>query len=142
MNRKTADGFARLLEQARKERLVGDRFSEAWFLGIANRVHADPKSKSVSEIVHKFSAYHEFEEVKLTTALQHPEYNPQTHVNDLLDAEQLVYLAAPTLCFLTADRGFERVTKSEQAARIVIVPPMEVSDAHKAEAVLRKLLTD
>lgn len=140
MKRKTADDFGRLLEQARKEPLVGDKFSEAWFLGISNRVHADPNSKSVAEIVHKLSAYHEFEQVKLATALQYPEYNPEAHMNDVLDAEQLVYLAAPALCFLTADRGFERVAKSEQAGRIAVVPPADLSDAQKVEAVLRKLL--
>jgi hypothetical protein len=140
MKRRTAEDFGRLLEHARKEPLVGDKFSEAWFLGIANRIHADPKSKSVSEIVHKLSAYHEFEQVKLAIALHYPKYKPENHMNDLLDAEQLVYLGAPALCFLTGDRGFERVTKSEQAARIFVVAMADVSDARKLEALLREIV--
>jgi hypothetical protein len=140
MKKRTAGDFGRLLEQSREEALVGDKFSEAWFLGIANRVHADPKSKSATEIVNKLSAYHEFEEVKLQTAMQHPDYKPENHVNDLLDAEQLIYLGDPNLCFLTADKGFNRVRKSDQAARIVIPEPADMSDSRRVEALLRQIV--
>jgi hypothetical protein len=140
MKRRTTDEFASLLATSRKEPLTDDKFSEAWFRGIANRVRADPGSKSVCEIVHKFSAYHEFEQAKLTTALQNKDYNPENHMNDLLDAEQLVYLAAPALAFLTADRGFRRVTKSDQAEQIVVVSPGDLSSSQEVEALLRRLL--
>jgi hypothetical protein len=140
MRRKRAQDFQRLLEAARKEALEGERFSEAWFQGIANRTHADAKSNSVSKLAKTLSAYHEFEEVKLQTALQNPEYNAESHVNDLFDAEQLVYLGDVSLCFLTGDKGFRRVKKSDQAARIVVVTFAELSDAKKVEAVLRNSL--
>jgi hypothetical protein len=61
-------------------------------------------------------------------------------MNDLLDAEQLVYLGAPELRFLTCDRGFERVTKSEQARRIFVVAMADVSDARRLEALLREIV--
>jgi hypothetical protein len=38
---------------------------------------------------------------EVQTALQNADYNPERHLNDLLDAEQLVYLFNPNLCFLT-----------------------------------------
>ncbi len=139
MRLRTAQDFGRLLDAARKESLEGDKFSEAWFLGVAKRAKADPKSKRVLELVTALSAYHEFEQVKLQTALRYKDYNPEKHQNDLLDAEQLIYLGDPSLCFLTCDTGFARVNKSAQAARIIIVSPAELSEVHKVEAVLRKV---
>jgi hypothetical protein len=45
--------------------------------------------------------------------------------NDIMDADQLVYLSDPSLCMLTSDGGFKsKVTKSEQAARILRHPQL------------------
>jgi len=42
---------------------------------------------------------------------------------------------------LTSDTGFKsKVTKSKQASRIITVPPDDLKDARKAEAVLRSSL--
>jgi hypothetical protein len=54
----------------------------------------------------------------------------------------LVYLADPSLCMITADRGIKcKVTKSEQAARIITISADDLMDARKAEAVLKRNLT-
>lgn len=139
MNEQSAENFGRLLEAAREAPLEGMKFSDAWFKGIAKRVNADPRSRSVEEIIQELSAYHEFEEIKLRTALQHADYNPAKHVNDLLDAEQLVYLNDHSLCFLTCDKGFAKLSKSPQAERIVLVPPTSLCGKEAIETLLRRI---
>jgi hypothetical protein len=126
MKLRTAQDFARLLDVAKKESPKDDWFSEAWFQGIAKRTKADPKSKTAKQLADAFSAYHEFERVKLETALQSNEYNAEKHQNDLLDAEQLIYLGDPELNFLTCDNGFKRVSKSPQSKQIVVVSQMDL----------------
>jgi hypothetical protein len=76
MKQRNAENFGRLIGLARMEPLQGERFSNAWFSGIANRVKADPASKPLSEIVSTLNAYHEFEESKLQVALANKDYNP------------------------------------------------------------------
>jgi hypothetical protein len=137
-----AQQFKDMLSEARKEKKKAFDITEAWFHGIANRIHADPNSRKMSEIVVALSAYHEFEESKLQTALTTPKYNPlsQTNRNDIFDAEQLVYLGDKSLCLLTCDKGFrKRVKKSEQVPRIITATHEELVDATKAEALLKKV---
>jgi hypothetical protein len=136
----TAQNFKRLLEFARKTPLSDEEFSNAWFRGIANRVKADPNSRVVSQIVSKLSAHHEFEHSKLNIATKNTNYNVEKHINDLFDAEQLIYLADPTLRFLTCDHGIRNlVNRSSQAERIVTVSPDLLRDAVNVERLLREL---
>lgn len=138
MKHRIAQDFGRLLDAARKESPKGDWFTEPWFLGIAKRAKADPKSKSVTDLATTFSAYYEFERVKLEVALQNEDYNVEKRQNDLLDAEQLIYLGSPELHFLTCDKGFERVNRSAQFTRVIIVAPGDLSDVRKIQALLSK----
>jgi hypothetical protein len=141
MKEKSAQDFGRLLEAAKKEPLEGEKFSDAWFRGIASRIRAGPTSRSMSEIVTELNTYHQFEQAKLQVAVSSKNYNPAKHENDLLDAEQLIYLSDPSLCFLTCDTGFQKlVQKSPQTARIITVKPEELADAVNVEAVLRKIV--
>jgi hypothetical protein len=142
MKKKTAEDFARLMEAAKKEPLEGDKFSDAWFRGIASRIKADPSSKAMKEMVSTLSAYHEYEETKLRVALNSKGYNAEKHANDLLDAEQLIYLSDPSLHFLTCDGGFQDLVKnSPQVKRIVTVKPAELADAGRVEGVLRGIVS-
>jgi hypothetical protein len=121
--------------------LEGEKFSEAWFRGIAERIKADPSTRKRSEIISTLNAYHEFEESKLSIALKSKGYNPGKHANDLLDAEQLIYLSDSTLCFITCDSGFQNlVKKSPQATQIITVTQEELGDAAQVEALLRKVI--
>ena len=118
--------------------------TEVWFNGVANRAHADPTSKTTSEVQALFSAYHEFELEKLRRALVSPDYNPLSHdnQNDIIDAEQLVYLADESLCMVTADRALKgKVTKSNQAARVILSAAEDLMDPQKAEGVIKSILT-
>ena len=154
MKLKFAQNFGRLLkaakteaskredskEEARRQGVPAtDWFSNAWFQGIVNRLGVDPNSRSIAEIESTFNAYREFERVKLLTALANENYSPERHGNDLLDAEQLVYLGSPELHFLTCDKGFARVEQSAQATRIIIVSPNDLSEREKVETQLRKV---
>lgn len=132
----TAQQFKDMIDEATKR----NDMESAWFFGIAKRVGADPASKPVSEIVSIFNAYYEFEKCKLQRALANPRYNPlsRKNRNEVIDAEQLVYLGDPKLCMLTSDRGFKsKVAQSTQAPRIITVPPDDLMDAQKAEHVVR-----
>jgi len=97
----TSADFNRLVEGWRKEPLTPEAFSEMWVYGIAKRAKADPACRPIAEIISSLSAYHEFEEQRLLTAVNNPAYKPDK--NDILDSEQLPYLGAPQLHFLTCD---------------------------------------
>jgi hypothetical protein len=143
LKRQKAEEFKDMIDAAKQEKLKAFDMTEAWFGAIANRVGGDSKSKPVAEIVSALSAYHEFEEAKLHTALANPKYNPlsKKNRNDIIDVEQLVYLFDESLCMVTADKGFKsKVTKSKQAARIITAPAIELMDAKKVDAILRAAL--
>jgi hypothetical protein len=137
-----AQSFKTMIEYARNNKFD---MTDAWFRGIAKSVGADPKSRSVDEIKTALSAYHEYEQAKLKVALDESEYNPLslTNQNDIIDAEQLVYLWDPTLCFLTADKKVKnRVKASVQASRIIWAPAEDLQDPARATALLRKIVAD
>ena len=109
-----------------------------WLHGLARRTKTNPAAKPVEEVVTALSAYHEFEESRLRLATQNPRYQPRR--NDILDAEQLIYLADPPLHFITCDGGYlARVTKSPQAARIHRISQAQLADATSVEAILRDI---
>ena len=64
------------------------------------------------------------------------------HVNDLFDAEQLIYLGDPTLHFLTLDKGYlNKVKVSPQRHRIHQLQSSELDDTKTAEAKLREIIS-
>ncbi len=141
--RQKAEEFKAMIDAARLQNVQQFDTTEAWFISIANSVGADPKSRSMAEIVAALSAHHEFEQSKLKTALAIAEYNPlsRKNQNDIIDVEQLVYLADESLCMLTADTGFKgKLVTSKQAARIITAQARDLMDAKKAEVVLRAAL--
>jgi hypothetical protein len=134
----TSADFNLLVEGWREEPLTPEAFSEMWVSGIAKRAKADPGCRPVADIVSSLSAFHEFEEQRLLTAVKNLAYKPDK--NDILDSEQLPYLGDPQLHFLTCDGGYlARIKKSPQAARIHKVTPDELASAEKVEALLRKI---
>jgi hypothetical protein len=138
----TAQQFKSMIDIAKEEEDKGFDMTREWYLGIARRVHAAPDSRPISEIVAMLGAYHEFEEFKLQSALSTPKYNPlsRRNQNDIIDSEQLVYLGDTSLCMLTADGGFKKVRRSEQATRIIHALPADLSDPSKATVILRTCL--
>lgn len=130
--------FSRLVEGWRNEPLTPEAFSEMWVYGIAKRAKADPGCRPVPDIVSSLSAFHEFEEQRLLTAVNNLAYKPDK--NDILDSEQLPYLGHPQLHFLTCDGGYlARIKKSPQAARIHKVTLNELTSVEKVEVLLQKI---
>ena len=120
--------------------LTSDNFDEVWLAGLAKRVGIDPARHRAADIIAALSAYHEFEHHKLFVAVKNPQYKPENHANDLLDAEQLIYLADPRLHFLTADGGYlNRITQSPQKARIHLLKPKALT-RDEVPALLRAIL--
>ena len=138
MKQSTSADFSRLVEGWRRGPLTLEAFAEMWVDGIAKRAKADPACRPVAEIISSLSAYHEFEEQRLLTAVNNREYKPDA--NDLLDSEQLPYLGDSRLHFLTCDGGYlTRIKKSPQAVQIHKVALDELAGVEKVETLLRKI---
>ncbi len=130
--------FDKLVEMNRKQPLVGEKFSEIWVHGTAQRVKANSDSVPVAKVVESLSAYHDFEEDRLLVATKNPQYKPDR--NDILDAEQLVYLGDSGLQFVTCDGGYSaRIKKSPQAAQIHKVALEDLNSVDRVEAMLRRI---
>src|SRR5258706_771104 len=106
--------FKDMLDDLRKKKYKTVDITAPWLEGIAKRIDADPKSTPSSSVVDSLSAYHEYEQSKVTTALKSRHYNAlsRTNQNDIIDGEQLVYLADERLCMITGDTGIERRVKN------------------------------
>lgn len=138
MKKSTSLDFSRLVDGWRKEHLTPEKFSEMWVYGIAKRTKSDPTSRPVADIVTSLSAYHEYEEQRLLTAVKNPEYKPDE--NDIFDSEQLPYLGDEKLHFVTCDGGYAaRIKKSPQAVRIHKVALEELATVQQVELLLQKL---
>jgi hypothetical protein len=72
MKKTNSANFTRLVEGWRNEPLTPEKFSEMWVHGIAKRTKSDPKSRPVADIVTSLSAYYEYEEQRLLTAVKNP----------------------------------------------------------------------
>lgn len=114
----------------RSTSLTEARFTDIWFNGLARRVGLQSSTRPVARVVAALSALCEFEYNKLRVALGNRKYEAEKHMNDLFDAEQLIYLGDPSLQFLTVDRGYlPKITKSAQRQRIHEVPVTLLADA-------------
>jgi hypothetical protein len=132
--------FTRLVVAYRLQPLTQEVFLQSWFRGIARRVKADADRYLAQSVASALSAYYEYEEEKLRIASENPEYRFEKHQNDLLDAEQLVYLTDPDLRFLTCDSGYERrIAQSSQRIQISTVSPEALGDPQRVETLLRHL---
>jgi hypothetical protein len=113
-------------------------FTKLWLEQFHSARSASFSAPDDTTLIAAFNAHYEFEYEKALLALQNPHYNVMNHVNDLLDAESLIYLADPDLHFLTFDRGYCRKVKtSPQRSRIHQVPPNTFATPQSAEAYLR-----
>jgi hypothetical protein len=62
--------FKDMLDDLRKKKYKTVDITGPWLEGIAKRIDADPKSMPSSSVVDSLSAYHEYEQSKVTTALK------------------------------------------------------------------------
>jgi hypothetical protein len=122
-------------------RLDGAQDRRIFAQSVARRAGVDPESVDVDSTVTHLDAHYRFEQQRITTAFNIPEYNAAKRANDLYDAELLIYLADPTLHLLTSDTGFKRAASSTQYSRIHIVRPDDLREPDRAIATLRQIVT-
>jgi len=135
-----ARSFENEVTHFRNTQLTEKAFTELWLTRFRKEPAAKVRPKTDQEIVSAFSALHEFDYEKLKIAVSDEHYQPMNHVNDLFDAEQLIYLGDPTLHFITVDKGYlNKVKISPQRDRIHRVDGSELDDPKKAEALLRNI---
>jgi hypothetical protein len=137
-----AQRFKDMLDDLRKKKYKSFDITASWLQGIAKRIDADPKSKLSPSLVDSLSAYHEYEQSRVTTALKSRQYNPlsRTNQNDIIDSEQLVYLADERLCLITGDTGLRRRVKtSPQLSRIITATPEQLQDPKQASALIKSI---
>lgn len=109
--------------------------------GLAQRANVKPDLKPVSEVVAAMGAYFEFEEAKLREAVN--DHMFKIDKNDVMDAEQLIYLGDPRLNFVTNDKGFlRRVRNSPQRTRIHWKDDDELRDGDRFEAALELMTAE
>ena len=138
MKASTSRLFQSLVESYRNQPLTDEEFSEVWVYGIAKRIGIDPKSRPTPEIALALSAYYEYEKERVKVAASNPQYVPDP--NDLLDSEQLVYLADPALRFLVCDSGYmARIKKSPQVGQIHRVSLEQLGTVDSVRALLQAL---
>ena len=132
--------FKRLVESYRRIPMTDGDFEEVFVHGLRQRVPHAPDTP-VCDVVTALGAYCEFERDKLRVAAANETYRAEDHGNDLLDVEQLVYLADPRLCFLTCDGGYlRRVNRSPQRERIHVAPVAVLADHDAASHLIRELM--
>jgi hypothetical protein len=135
-----ADHFSQLMNLWRANKPGEEEFREVFLSGMAQRLQVDERVLKAANIPVVLSAYYNFEFAKLNIGAANHAYNARKHANDLLDAEQLVYLADPRLHFVTCDRGYkDKVAASEQSRRIHSYGPEILARPEDAEAMIEQV---
>jgi len=108
---------------------------------IARQAGFDEAKVDADLVAKKLDAYYLFEKGRMRIGAQNIDYNVGKHSNDVWDAEQLIYLADPTLHFLTSDKGFRRIEKSHQAKRVHVAEARCLKEAACATSLLRDIVS-
>jgi len=117
---------------------TGADLSLAWVRAIANRAKVSIDVRPLSEVLSKLSAYYEYEQERIKVAANNPSYVPDE--NDVFDSEQLVYLADPSLHFVTGDGGYlRRIKSSPQRNQIHRIPLEELRDSSRIESLVARI---
>lgn len=95
-----------------------------------------------AQIETALSTYIEYHTDLTARAVNNREFNffSRNHLNALFDAEQLAYLADPSLTFITTDRDFRCVGQSAQRTRIRIVEANDLRDRARVLGLLAREL--
>lgn len=95
------------------------------------------------EILRKLSAYHALDLSIIGSALKDHNFNflSKKRTNDLVDLEQLVYLADDRARYLSSDKVYKRLKVTPQWPRIRLEEdPSRLMDAASATAILKQML--
>jgi len=127
------------VELLRSNPLDDSQLAPIFAQAMALRVEVEFKPEVEATVLERLNAYFEYQNEILRRAVANTEYNFEKHRSRALDAEQLVFLADPALHFVTADHGFECITRSQQRARIHILQNTDLTDSASITAFLTSL---
>jgi hypothetical protein len=130
------------LRRLKRRKLTDEELRDGFRASIAIRARIDPAHPSVPAFTEKVEAYYHYETIRLQRAIENPNLNllSKKRQNDLFDAEQLLYLFAEGLCFLTSDRGYSELLMLPQGQRIRIVTPNVLLTARSAVPILEQII--
>lgn len=131
------------LRELKRRKLTDQELRNAFKASIAKRSGGcDPTHPSIAAFADKVEAYYQYETMRLQRAIENPNLNllSKKRQNDLFDAEQLLYLFADGLCFLTSDQGYSCVLRLPQGRRVRIVKPDALITAKSAIPVLEQII--
>ncbi|HEY3768894.1 MAG TPA: hypothetical protein VGN44_09485 [Candidatus Angelobacter sp.] len=128
-----------------RQQLTDQELRTAFKTSIAKKAGvAEPTHPSIAAFTAKVEAYFQYETIRLCRAIENPNLNllSKKRQNDLFDADQLLYLFADGLCFLTSDQGYSGVLGSPQGQRIRIVKPNVLIAPNSALSILKQIIED
>jgi hypothetical protein len=130
------------LRGLKRREMTDEELREGFRSSIAKRAGAEPTHPSIANFVQRVEAYYQYETIRLQRAVENPSLNllSKKRQNDLFDAEQLLYLFADGLCFLTSDRGYSELLLLAQGKRIRIVKPGLLATAKSAIPILNEII--
>lgn len=131
------------LRDLKRQQLTDQELRTNFKISIAKRAGAaDPTHPSITAFTERVGAYFQYETIRLRRAIGNPNLNllSKKRQNDLFDAEQLLYLFADRLCFLTSDQGYSGVLESPQGQRIRIVKPDSLVATNSALSILKQII--
>lgn len=131
------------LRGLKRRKLTDLELRNAFNASIAKRAGGvEPTHPSIAAFTEKVEAYYQYETIRLQRAIENPNLNllSKKRQNDLFDAEQLLYLFADGLCFLTSDQGYSCVLGLPQGQRIRIVKPDALVTVNSAVPILERII--
>lgn len=140
----TVNRMRQLLRQRNRTKLTNQELRTGFMASIATRAGIEPTHPSVKAFCDRVEAYYQYETIRLQRAIENPHINllSKKCQNDLFDAEQLLYLFADQLCFLTTDRGYLHLLTLQQGNRIRIAKIEELVTAESAIRVMREIMDE
>jgi hypothetical protein len=110
--------------------------------GLATRAGAGPDLRRANELARLLGAYFEYHADFIHRAVFNQAFNffSREHLNDLFDAEQLLYLSDESLHFVTCDSGYRSVAQGAQAARIHLFERGDMESQARAPGLISGLI--
>ena len=129
------------LRGLKRSKLTDQELRTAFRASIAKRAGIEPTHPSIAAFSQRVEAYYQYETTRLQRAIENPHLNllSKKRQNDLFDAEQLLYLFADELCFLTSDQGYSGLLGLPQGQRIHIAKACALLTHESAVAILKTI---
>jgi hypothetical protein len=130
------------LRQQKRRELTEQELRSGFHDTIAKKAGVDPTHPSIEAFCRKVEAYYQYETVRLQRAIDNVHLNllSKRRQNDLFDAEQLLYLFADGLSFLTTDQGYSGSLSLPQGDRIRLADVNDLIAPASASRIMREII--